>query len=268
LIENHVYTDDFKFAYGSNTDFDALVKDLKTRKDNYDKQVKSDHQALLASGGMTAMAMPVATRPGDATHLYTSTERNNAITYAKKWTSEGSGNSTTPYNNAQFKNYSPDDCQNYVSQAIWYGFAKTKLASPQSSTKDFPMSGTWWADTSNTATTWNWTGTSYFHDWITSNQSTSNYGIQGSSSTTPTGIQVGDYIYVPGHVMFVSKVTDSNANGIVEWSEIYVSAHTNNHLDYNLKTLYGTSTPPANMEFMSIYGYKYNTDMYSGWHMV
>ncbi|QOS99292.1 amidase domain-containing protein [Brevibacterium sp. JNUCC-42] len=102
--------------------------------------------------------------------------------------------------------------------------------------------------------TWNWTGTKYFYKWITRNDSNDDYGIQGSASSSPKLIEAGDYIYVPGHVMSVTRVDDDNNNGKTDYEEIYISAHTNNQKNKNLKALYrGASPSILDMEFMLIY---------------
>lgn len=70
------------------------------------------------------------------------------ISYAKIWKtatvtsvytfrleagSAGTTNSSS-YNTSQFKVYADTDCQNFVSQCIWYGFGGRS-----SSRKDYPM---------------------------------------------------------------------------------------------------------------------------------
>ena len=67
-------------------------------------------------------------------------------------------------------------------------------------------------------------------------------------------MDIGDYVYVPGHVMFITDITGS---GSTKWEDIYISAHTNNRKNKNLKSLYdGVSIPPSDMRFMSIWGIK------------
>jgi len=85
---------------------------------------------------------------------------------------------------------------------------------------------------------------------VKANYSSNLYGLQGYA-TTVSNIKVGDYVYVPGHVLFITEVSDTNGNGIIDYNELEICAHTSNRKDKNLATLYG-STQPSNMQFVRI----------------
>ncbi|EOD01711.1 amidase domain-containing protein [Caldisalinibacter kiritimatiensis] len=133
-----------------------------------------------------------------------------------------------------------------------------------SANKDKPMTEDWWANTTGEVGAdgkydWNWTSTSDFRNWILNNKSQNDYGIQGISYTEPTYMKIGDYVYDPGHVMFITKITDNDGDGYTDWDEIYISAHTNNRKNHNLKALYGgVAVPPSDFEFINIYGFLFS----------
>lgn len=88
--------------------------------------------------------------PGDYTVTY---NRNDAVYYANLYTDNSGGHAGTSYNNGSFKYFSYQNyCQNYVSQAVWYGFAGRSSAN-----RDIPMESSWFANTTTTSTTCNWT---------------------------------------------------------------------------------------------------------------
>lgn len=98
------------------------------------------------------------------------------------------------------------------------------------------MTNDWYCNTSKSSA--KWTSASAFKSYIISNEKSSKYGIHGKSYAAPDKTAIGDYVYMPGHVMFITKVDDTNGNDATDFSEIYISAHTSNRLDKNLKALY------------------------------
>lgn len=259
-IEDDKYSDELKELYPVGTDFDDVISKLSTStSDINNKNITSTNQsANLVEPPIQYIV------PGDYYAYY---DRTKAVNYALSWTSEGTGTSGTSYNNGQFKYFSSgNDCQNYVSQSIWAGFGGTS-----SSPTAYPMNSIdWWANTSNTSYSqdyggvyrWNWVNTGDFFTYITNNYSNNYYyGPQGYSTTSTSSIQVGDYVYVPGHVLFVTRIDDNNGNGTTEYNEIYISAHTNNHKNYNLASLYG-STQPSNMQFVKVLRIRCNDGSY------
>ncbi|MDF1618628.1 amidase domain-containing protein [Petrocella sp. FN5] len=234
------YETEFLLAFPIDTDFKELINNLNTEYIQYIQTVEDSKKNPVNVDRSTRGAYDP----------FTSTERGAGAAYAL-WYSEDTGDNTTDsYNNSQFKSYGSNDCQNFVSQCIWWG-----MGGRSSSSKDYPMTSVWWANTSGETSTWNWTGTSYFKSWV---QGSNNSNIDGVDYSYPTYIEKCDYIYVPGHVMIVSNIVDLDSDGYADWNEIQICAHTSNRNDHNLKALYGgISSPPSNMDFMKIYG-KYN----------
>ena len=251
-IYNDFYTTEFKNTYGFDTNFDELEKNAKSEYEKYLENVKTEENSKSSEFIINSV-------PGDYYVTYDTTARNNAVNYAKSYTENSGDNTTDKYNFTQFNDYAPSDCQNYVSQSIWYG-----LGGRNSSNEDLPMTGSWWANKTGTATTWNWTSCDNFYSYITSNEATDYYGVHGSNSSISI-MKIGDYVFSDvssddDHVMFITKIIDSNSNGLTEWDEIYISAHTSNRLDKNLKALYGgVSTPPSNFKFVMLRHFKWNS---------
>lgn len=257
LIVSDDYLDELKMSYDINTDFSSEIVKMKH---NYKSYLIENKKNKGLAPGMQDNAkensdMQIYSEPGDSTHSYTSSYRASAVAYAKVFTDDSGSMDGSSYNNDMFKYFKENnDCQNYVSQCIWFGFGGRSSAN-----KDFPMHSEWWADTTSTSTTWNWTGTSYFLNWVTSNYTNGNYGLQ-AYATTPSNISAGDYIYIPGHVLFVTKASDADGDGYVEYNELEICAHTSNRKDKNLAALYG-STPPSGMKFMRVVRVKWNEAM-------
>lgn len=255
LIKDIDYTDEFKKYYTS-------YKDIEESDNNLDEsymEQKEKNQTLkkVVEAMEIEREQLISTRsvPGDSYLRMNSTRRNIARNYARTWSVNDGTHSGTSYNNSQFKYFSyQNDCQNFVSQCVWYG-----LGGRASSSMDKPMYSSWWANNSNTSSTWYWTKTSYFKNHIISNYNNNGYGLQGYEVSVDQ-VKVGDYIYVPGHVMFITAVNDYNNNGSIEYDEIEITAHTNNRKDKNLHILYSGQVP-SDMEFIRIYGLKWNEQM-------
>lgn len=94
---------------------------------------------------------------------------------------------TTNYTPSYFISYinqggDPDednDCQNFVSQAIWY-----EMGGRSSANKDLPMYTDWWANLTGETNKWHWTGSTYFEGEITDHYYNNDYGLQGYSVST------------------------------------------------------------------------------------
>lgn len=259
LINNDEYDTDFKSLYPIGTDFNVLINDLPEFYNNYIKAVNDSKTKYNSNEDITNQIISPMSIPGDHDDYYYYSNRQNAVSYALSYTEETNDFTWDTYNNAQFKHYydqygEPADCQNFVSQCIWRGFGSSTSSS---ATKDYPMNSQWWANLSGETSTWNWTSAGTFKNYIISNENSNSYGIHGGEFIIPNDTQIGDYIYVPGHVLFVTRATDSNGNGIIDYSEIYISAHTANRRDYNLKANY-LGIIPQGTRFMKIYSYKWN----------
>jgi len=250
LIYDDVYTNEFKQAFGVGTDFNKLAINAKNDYDNF-KQSNSNKTI----NNVNVNLITPNSVPGDYYVDYTSSLRQAAASYALEYSDDtGSTTSYSSYNNLLFNHYNPDDCQNFVSQCIWYG-----LGGRSSANKDLPMDAYWWGNVSSATN--DWAGTSYFYSYVTNNHANNSYGVQGID-TQVSNVITGDYVYDTsggGHAMFISNVIDSNGNGSTDWPEIYICAHTSNRNNHNLKALYGgISTPPSSFKFIKIVTFKWN----------
>lgn len=233
LIVSDEYNDELKELYGNFADLNSEIPKIKKNDTQTDNNITLVESSILRGV------------PGDYTVDYDSTRRSISVNYALSHTNNsGESSSQANYNTSQFKSYNPNDCQNFVSQCIWYGFGGRN-----SSTKDLPMDAYWWANTTSTASTNNWINVDSFKSYVTNNYSTSGYGIQGYTTTSESSISIGDYVYVPGHVMFVTE-TDGTFAGTK------ISAHTSNRLNISLASLYGSK--PSNMVYVHILRFKWN----------
>lgn len=246
LIIEDDYSTEFKDIYDLNYDFDSAKEMLKKEYDMFNK-------IIIQELGGPSVGYDEKLQSNKLWVSYSNARRQNAVNYGLKYTDNTGRNCKhssfdRTYNKRQFKVYGCNDCQNYVSQALWYGFGGRN-----SGKKDYPMNSNWWANTTGEARTWNWTGTSQFRSYIINNRKNNRYGIHGASYKSPTNMSIGDYIYVPGHVYLITKIGGTGTK--TNWKNVYVSAHTNNRKNANLKALYkGKATPPTNMQFMKIYG--------------
>jgi hypothetical protein len=236
-IEGITTTEEIRSLYGPDTNFALLKKNAKSNYTKYKDQLLTDAQENKIALETFSIASNFVN--------YSTTNRQNAATYSTTYTNNSGVYDSDDYNYFEFKVYGKDDCQNFISQCIWYGFGGRNSAN-----LDFPMNGVWWANLSGETTTWNWTSASAFKSYITGNYSGNLYGVHGIEYISPSNMLTGDYVYVPGHVMFINNVSGTSA-----WENIYISAHTRNRLNVNLKALYsGISVPPSDMRFMKIYG--------------
>ncbi|EHL07523.1 hypothetical protein SDC9_41586 [bioreactor metagenome] len=245
-IEKDEYTDEFMELYGMDCDFDQLIQDLK---DGYAKILR-DNIKYANDPRIQESELEPSSSPGD---YYVSYNRSNAVYYARLY-SDNNGHSTSNYNNAQFSSYGTNDCQNFVSQCIWYGFGGRNSAN-----KDLPMTAEWWANKTGTNTNWYWVNTAHFYNYITGNYASDNYGVRGIT-TSIASLQPGDYVYDTsngGHVMFVSKVGDTNGDGQNDLGGIEICAHTYNHKDYRL---IDTDTNLSNCIFVKVFNFKWNNE--------
>lgn len=221
------YADEFKNLHGFKTDFNKEIDKVKKFEQDREQKTYVNPQDVINN---------TPTERGIFYDYFSSSEKTAAVSYATTYTDNTGTTSTANYNNNQFKSYGSNDCQNFVSQAIWYG-----MGGRSSANKDLPMYDDWWANTSGETSTWNWTGTSYFKNEVINNYNNSDFGLQGYE-VSRSSLQKGDYIYVTGHVMLVTDIIDSNSDGTIDYNEIYFSAHTNNRLNSNLSGHYSESS--------------------------
>lgn len=208
--------------------------------DEYDQSLESVDYDLVKYTKVTdnGMGEVLATAPvpqlrSSATYVYPNDSNTKiyALTYALNY------NSRFPdyVNNAN----GPDDvdCQNFASQAIWYGLGGTNTSTAINN-KDFPMldngssASDWdsWYHSGtkyDTPSTWAWTNVANFKN------HTTNYDLEGISATVVSGWQnaeVGDILQVKvnssdfDHSYVVTGVTGTAGSRTT--SDVYVSAHT------------------------------------------
>lgn len=260
LIANDEYSDEFKDAYKSGTDFEELANNIASEEQKFIKEQAELKKELKAKGidnttpptdGVTPSSVP-----GDTFITY---NRTTASNYALLYSADDGTSSNKSYN-SNFLDFtsSSSDCQNFASQSVWAGFGG-KNDQTSINNHAIPMMYDWYADKKSYVT--NWTYIPNFTSLVTNNYNTDGYGVR-AYETTIGNTMAGDLVIDPagGHIMVIDKITDSNSNGITDWNEIYICGHTNNRRDHNLKALYGSpSTPPSGMRFIKINNFKYNT---------
>lgn len=242
LIVNDEYTDEFRDCYNCEADLVKLVSNIPQELAAYNiKQAsnKSNEKNISITRSV----------PGDT---YVAYNRTAAANYARQY--------STNYN-TNFISFaaSHSDCQNFVSQCVWSGFGGVNNSTSINSHAIPMISYNWYADKTNCVSNWSYIPS--FTSLITSNYNSNGYGVRGYYENIGN-VRVGDLIVDPGggHIMIVSSATDSNGNGVTDWSEIYICAHTNDRTDSNLRALYGSSaTPPVGMKFIGISNFLYNT---------
>jgi hypothetical protein len=239
VCEDH-YLDGFVQTFPRGTDFVALRESLTSRLLAWESeqaalQSELDEDPRILTYHTMSLEPPSAdtTLGPTAVATYRSYNRSStsggAIYYANLY--------ALSYN-TKFKPYSRD-CQNFVSQCVWYGFGGVNTATAIEN-HDLPMvkpglNGTeWWADSSTTGGNWTWTwigdsSLSGFRQMITDNFNGVLTGVQGREGTM-SSLLVADYVsnYTWSHVYIVVEIPDLNLNGRVDYNEIYVSAHTSN----------------------------------------
>jgi len=188
---------------------------------------------------------------------YSYMNRVTASNYGKTY-SDDAGYVRTNYNYPAFYEWCttdnngdglPDhsDCQNFASQCVWSGFGGTNSgieSHVQPMVKDVSGAADWWCDGSSsggyTGTNWSWTGCTQFRDMAISNRSYDKIGVQGYSAPR-SEVDLADLVYHwPNyeHVLVVVGRSDTNGNGVLDYAEIYVSAHSYNHCNYPLHDVY------------------------------
>ena len=195
---------------------------------------------------------------------YVNLSRSNARAYAETYWS----NYNTNFPSWKSEN---TDCQNFVSQCLWYGFGGYNYET-NIENKDFPMISNWYMTKRNGQTT-NWTSnTSFRENVIKSNGSTTGiYGIvyetarKGDLSNENTyenslaTVDVGDVIQfqwnnsTDRHAVIVTQVTGTSGSRTAE--NIWVSGHTSDEHDTNLATKFSKTKYPRYwvIRVMSIY---------------
>lgn len=241
-IVSDQYDDLSKREYGPETDWSNVIADLSSKAT---KARKNDLELEKALKEKSRNDWRLRNRFGVTSEYsitgYTALNRSNTAWYGTTYT-DNSGTSSTTYYNKLFKDYNypgGGDCQNFVSQAIWYGFGgqnnSTAINGHYSPMIDKNAAETydWWADAYNTDDNWMWVNVDNFKNNIINNYDTDKLGVQGHLGSLSYS-EVGDYLYKSGHVMLITAITDYDSDGLTDFNEIYVSAHNVNYKNERL----------------------------------
>jgi len=246
FIVSDEYNTEFKESITSYSELTKLSNNIST-EDNKIRRIYSN--ITISKSGED---ISINSYPGD---YYIPYDRSKAVNYALSHTSNYDND--TNYN-SKFKNfanstYTAGDCQNFVSQCLWYGYGgideQTNINAHQ-----LPMTYDWWCDKYNASCTsdgkWNWTYVAHFYSWLTSN----NYGPRGQDIVY-TDVEKGDIIFKSdlSHVYIITDIVDFDNDNQVDWNEIYVSAHTKNRLS----SIY--PSPTSLLKFVKVYSFKWNS---------
>lgn len=249
-VTNDSYDDEFIRYLPRGTDFAALQASLGAdlaaaaeRQAALEQSLRSDPRAQSRFG---------ASASGDAGILtYRTYDRARCATYGTTYTSNSADCATSSYNSL-FAEWASGgrctDCQNFVSQCVWYGFGGTNTSTAIQGhylPMVYNISGAtaWWEDRTTTGTNWTWTYVPAFRDLITNNWNSDKVGPQGYEGSL--GLEwAGDYIAMSdwSHVYIVVGITDYDGDGTTDYNEIYVSAHTNNRNNVRLSSLVSQSS--------------------------
>lgn len=187
--------------------------------------------------------------------------KTKAAWYGDYYTNDSRENYSTVGYNTNFKAYNPNDCQDFVSQVLWYGFGGTNSSSFINS-HSYPMIDLntpgvtdWWADSSLTDPNWVWINVINFRNTVTTNQSNYRQGVQALIGDV-SAIRPGDYIILPSqdHVYIVTELVDYDGDGWTDFNEIYYSSHSINRKHARLSTSYPSGDP--GFTWMWVMGYQ------------
>ena len=232
-----------KGFWDKDSDVDAILKKIMTNsKDPLDSkalereiQVEKE-EAQKNNRNLTTQVL--------LTFVYDGSE---ASSYATTYTnSSGSTSDSSPYN-SKFSNYNPNDCQNYASQCVWFGFGALD-EQDYIDLKSIPMVDTgsrlWYNTSTHDDCTNSWVNCASFATYISNGGST----VEGPSGTINTNnlsyAKVGDTIQIYNgsswyHTYIVNAVTGTS--GSRTNSNIWVCAHTANRNNQRLDTIIGNS---------------------------
>ncbi len=239
------YANEETLMFPAGTDFAALqatyhqrIAEARRRDAEFDRQ----NGDRLSEADINAM-----------TGSYTGYDGARAASYGKTYTNNDGGCTTTGYN-TNFVNYASGcvDCQNFVSQCIWYGFGGVNdyshihlRALPMVDDDLYPSAAGWWNDGSYSTQTWRVVST--FYDMIKANHDGDRAGVQGFEGSLAYTVK-GDFLWwkdasgVWSHSMIVTDWIDRNGNARADYNELYYSGHTNNRKNVQLSQYIADST--------------------------
>jgi len=131
LIENDEYNDEFKEAFGYDSDFKKMIQDIDNNKSKFEKEEKALEKSIMNDDPkfyefISGIDNPVTY--GDPDDVIISYDRDSAASYAYKYTDDTGSSSDDNYNH-NFINFSStsNDCQNFASQCVCvFGIMKTE----------------------------------------------------------------------------------------------------------------------------------------------
>ncbi|MHB1131980.1 MAG: amidase domain-containing protein [Chloroflexota bacterium] len=223
------YLDEMKSVYPIGTDWASLQATYAERM----AAARQQWMELSARHGSRSGARDGGVTPLAAHSYY---DGNAAAWYANTYTNDSGDCSTANYNSLFYQyatNYPTcNDCTNFASQAIWYGFGGTNDESNVQS-HNWPMiqniggATNWYGDYYYTNSTWS--ALSNLHNLIRDNYYYNQPGPQGYDGGL-SELANGDLIIqgADGHAMIVAAIYDWNGDGANQYGEVYFSAHTNN----------------------------------------
>lgn len=241
LIQRDVSKDEITESYPPGTDFISLRKTFFERIKR--AEIADKEMALAMRNSRTASEREHLQNMKPRSNSYRTWDNTKCRNYALAYSSNDPG--TSSYN-PRFIFFAGADCQNFVSQCIWYSFGGIDEIGPIES-HALPMidnsipAKTWWCDSAGTSTyssnpiLYYWIYVPHFNSMVTWNYSHDAVGLQCSTGSL-SGLMIGDYVkYKDGsHVFIISSIVDADHDYNVDFNEIYVCAHTNNHRDVRL----------------------------------
>jgi hypothetical protein len=253
-VETDDYEDIFVRSHGrvKPNEFDALFEEQelywsegRQRDAKYEQELRSARSA----------EMDEATS-GARSYNLLMLDRAKVRWYALQYTENYSDDRYRPdsYNNDVFRyatyNGANADCQNFVSQVLWYGFGGTNshpVSTGYPMIKDQPGHTPWWCDKTSYSTAW--VNVPGFCLMIEANHAdTSKYGVCGyrTHNNSPAALLIGDVVIdikqgewgTAGHALIITNILDHAPYGSQGIEDIYVSAHNANHKDRLLALVY------------------------------
>ncbi len=237
------YRDEFTILYPYGTDFNQLQVELPEQL----AAAAARDSELAKEPGLTERQSGQA-GPQESVGIlgvsYRDYDRSRCASYATTYTNNNVDCSTTNYNTL-FVNYTYKcaDCQNFVSQCVWYGFGGQNTSQAIQG-HYLPMvynvtgATNWWADKYTTGSNWTWTSVPNFESMINANWSNDKVGVQGHEGhlgLTWKGDVVSMRAYQ--HVFIINNIIDYDGDGRTDYNEIYVCAHTKNRKNARLSSV-------------------------------
>ena len=236
----------------TDNELENLVADIG----NSSKKYIFDFDIEEVEKEVNTVASPTAA--SGTTHEY---NRSKAAAYALKHSDSTHTTAKTDAYNKNFKELTPYDCQNFVSQCIWYGLGGEDEPD-KISAREKPMittSGREWYCTKNTYSPY-WTVVGDFRNYIAkeADNKTGLYGIRYAKGNIEKA-QKGDVVQICDssgtwyHSYIISSVTGTYGSRTL--SDIKICAHTSNRRNETLSNVIGANS--TNFRLIRISGTRY-----------